>query len=67
MPPRTLAVAVLLSVAACGGASQEETQSRTPNPNVPREGIGAGGDMGSPARDMPSKGRGSEVSPRGKP
>ena len=56
-----------LALVACGGASQDETQSRTPNPSIPREGLGAGGDMGPPARDMPGKGKGSEPSLKGKP
>lgn len=65
MPLRTLVILALLSAAACGGGGQDEPQSRTPNPSVPREGIGAGGDMGPPARDMPGKGRGD--TPKGKP
>ena len=53
-------------VAACGGGSSDGTQPRTPNPNIPREGLGAGGDIGSPApREMGGKGRGVE-SPKGK-
>ena len=59
-------LAASVAVTACGGASQQETQSRTPNPIIPRDGIGGGGDMGPPARDMPGKGKGSEPL-KGKP
>ena len=63
-----LAALVAQGMVACGGGASDETQPRTPNPNIPREGLGAGGDIGAPApRDMGGKGRGSELNPKGKP
>ena len=68
MSLRALAIVCVLSAAAvgCAGASQDDSRQRMQNPNLPREGIGGGGDMGPPARDMPGKGRGTE-GPHGKP
>lgn len=51
---------------ACGAGNQDAAQQRQANPNIPREGLGAGGDIGSTPQNMPGGGRGSLPSSKGK-
>jgi hypothetical protein len=50
---------------ACG-AGDQDVQQRQANPNIPREGVGAGGDIGATPQNMPGGGRGSFPSQKGK-
>ncbi len=69
---RTIAAALVLLGLVCGGGAcasgaQQAKGARGYNDRTvtPPRGAGPSGDMGPAARDMPGKGRGSEI-PRGK-
>lgn len=62
-----LAMLLLIAAgAACGAAGQNDTQSRQSNQVVPRQGLGAGGDIGATPHETIGGRGGSQYTPKGK-